>query len=204
MGQPDIIAIHAPGKKFCECHASVKHVKQCITINSKTSDLCVFGLPKILAIKRDGLFWEHWNSSCQDLLSQRASWHGRISMSVLSYSMKSVTRYMLKVTSQRPRTGWFSAHPCGSLLCVAFSCQQDKPAQCTCLACSELTSNAIFLAACWLHTAQIILKSKSGFVAIVQTSTSMSHWNGFPSDVVDALSLETFRARLDKALVNLI
>lgn len=56
MGQPDIIAIHAPGKKFCECHASVKHVKQCITINSKTSDLCVFGLPKILAIKRDGLF----------------------------------------------------------------------------------------------------------------------------------------------------
>jgi len=30
------------------------------------------------------------------------------------------------------------------------------------------------------------------------------HWNRFPSDVVDAPSLETFKMRLDKALGNLI
>ena len=30
------------------------------------------------------------------------------------------------------------------------------------------------------------------------------HWNMLPRDVVDALSLETFKARLDKALGNLI
>ena len=29
------------------------------------------------------------------------------------------------------------------------------------------------------------------------------HWNGSPSDVVDALSLKTFRVRLDKALGTL-
>ena len=29
------------------------------------------------------------------------------------------------------------------------------------------------------------------------------HWNGLPSVVVDAPSLETFKARLDKALGNL-
>ena len=32
----------------------------------------------------------------------------------------------------------------------------------------------------------------------------MRHWNRLPSVVVDALSLETFKARLDKALGNLI
>jgi len=30
------------------------------------------------------------------------------------------------------------------------------------------------------------------------------HWNKLPRDVVDAPSLETFKARLDKALGNLI
>jgi len=30
------------------------------------------------------------------------------------------------------------------------------------------------------------------------------HWNRLPNDVVDALSLETFKARLDPALSNLI
>jgi len=30
------------------------------------------------------------------------------------------------------------------------------------------------------------------------------HWNGLPSDVVDAPSLEAFQARLDKELGNLI
>jgi len=30
------------------------------------------------------------------------------------------------------------------------------------------------------------------------------HWNRLPSDVVDALSLETFKMRMDKALGNLI
>ena len=30
------------------------------------------------------------------------------------------------------------------------------------------------------------------------------HWNRLPRDVVDALSLETFKARLDEALGNLI
>ena len=30
------------------------------------------------------------------------------------------------------------------------------------------------------------------------------HWNRLPRDVVDAPSLETFKARLDKALGNLI
>jgi len=28
------------------------------------------------------------------------------------------------------------------------------------------------------------------------------HWNRLPTDVVDALSLETFKARLDQALGN--
>ena len=32
----------------------------------------------------------------------------------------------------------------------------------------------------------------------------MSHWNKLPRDVVDVLTLETFRARLDQALGNLI
>jgi len=30
------------------------------------------------------------------------------------------------------------------------------------------------------------------------------HWNGFPRDVVDALSLETFKVRLDGTLSTLI
>ena len=30
------------------------------------------------------------------------------------------------------------------------------------------------------------------------------HWNRLPRDVVDSLSLETFRVRLDEALSNLI
>ena len=30
------------------------------------------------------------------------------------------------------------------------------------------------------------------------------HWNRFPRDVVDALSLETFKVRLDQALSSLI
>jgi len=30
------------------------------------------------------------------------------------------------------------------------------------------------------------------------------HWNRLPSDLVDALSLETFKVRMDKALGNLI
>ena len=30
------------------------------------------------------------------------------------------------------------------------------------------------------------------------------HWNRLPSEVVDALSLETFKVSLDKALVNLV
>jgi len=30
------------------------------------------------------------------------------------------------------------------------------------------------------------------------------HWNKLPSDMVDALSLETFKVRLDQALGNLI
>ena len=36
------------------------------------------------------------------------------------------------------------------------------------------------------------------------TMKMMRHWNRLPSDVVDASSLETFKARLDKALGNLI
>jgi len=32
----------------------------------------------------------------------------------------------------------------------------------------------------------------------------MKHWNGLPKEVFDALSLETFKARLDRALSNLI
>jgi len=32
----------------------------------------------------------------------------------------------------------------------------------------------------------------------------VTHWERLPSDVVDALSLETFKVRLDKALGNLI
>ena len=33
---------------------------------------------------------------------------------------------------------------------------------------------------------------------------AVRHWNKLPSDMVDALSLETFKVRLDQALGNLI
>ena len=36
------------------------------------------------------------------------------------------------------------------------------------------------------------------------TVRMMRHWNRLPSDVVDAPSLETFKARLDQPLGNLI
>ncbi|KFV57581.1 hypothetical protein N341_05532, partial [Tyto alba] len=36
------------------------------------------------------------------------------------------------------------------------------------------------------------------------TMRVVKHWNKFPREVVDALSLETFQARLDGALSNLI
>jgi len=32
----------------------------------------------------------------------------------------------------------------------------------------------------------------------------VKHWNGLPREVVEAPSLETFKARLDRALSNLI
>jgi len=32
----------------------------------------------------------------------------------------------------------------------------------------------------------------------------LKHWHGLPREVVDAPSLETFKARLDRALSNLI
>jgi len=38
----------------------------------------------------------------------------------------------------------------------------------------------------------------------VFTVSVVRHWNRMPRDVVDALSLETFKARLEKALSNLI
>ena len=36
------------------------------------------------------------------------------------------------------------------------------------------------------------------------TVRMVRHWNGLLSDVVDALSLETFKVRLDRALGNLV
>ena len=36
------------------------------------------------------------------------------------------------------------------------------------------------------------------------TVRMVRHWNRLLSDVVDALSLETFKARLDQALGNLV
>ncbi|KFM05918.1 hypothetical protein AS27_07546, partial [Aptenodytes forsteri] len=36
------------------------------------------------------------------------------------------------------------------------------------------------------------------------TTRVVSHWNRLPSEVVDALSLEVFKVRLDRALSNLI
>ena len=42
------------------------------------------------------------------------------------------------------------------------------------------------------------LRKKSSTVRLTR------HWNRLPSDLVDALSLETFNARLDKAVDNLI
>ncbi|KFP17752.1 hypothetical protein Z169_10976, partial [Egretta garzetta] len=36
------------------------------------------------------------------------------------------------------------------------------------------------------------------------TMRVVKHWNGLPREVVDAPSLETFKARLDGALSNLI
>jgi len=32
----------------------------------------------------------------------------------------------------------------------------------------------------------------------------VKHWNGLPREMVDAPSLETFKARLDRALSNLV
>ena len=42
------------------------------------------------------------------------------------------------------------------------------------------------------------IRKKSFTVRVVR------HWNRLPRDVVDALSLETIKARLDQALSNLI
>ena len=42
------------------------------------------------------------------------------------------------------------------------------------------------------------IRKKSFTVRVVR------HWNRLPRDVVDALSLETFKVRLDQALGNLI
>ncbi|KFP17089.1 hypothetical protein Z169_01340, partial [Egretta garzetta] len=36
------------------------------------------------------------------------------------------------------------------------------------------------------------------------TMRVVKHWNGFPREVVEAPSLEAFKARLDRALGNLI
>ncbi|KFR08689.1 hypothetical protein Y956_01066, partial [Nipponia nippon] len=36
------------------------------------------------------------------------------------------------------------------------------------------------------------------------TMRVVKHWNGLPREVVDAPSLETFKARLDGALSNLV
>jgi len=36
------------------------------------------------------------------------------------------------------------------------------------------------------------------------TVREVRHWNKLPRDLVDALSLETFKVRLDKVLGNLI
>ena len=36
------------------------------------------------------------------------------------------------------------------------------------------------------------------------TMRVVKHWNGFPREVVEAPSLETFKTRLDRALSNLI
>jgi len=36
------------------------------------------------------------------------------------------------------------------------------------------------------------------------TMTVVKHWNGLPRETVEAPSLETFKARLDGALSNLI
>ena len=36
------------------------------------------------------------------------------------------------------------------------------------------------------------------------TVRAVKHWNRLPRDVVDALSLEAFKVRLDQALSNLI
>jgi len=43
------------------------------------------------------------------------------------------------------------------------------------------------------------MKEKDFFIIIV-----VRHWNRFPRDVVDALSLETFKVRLDEALSSMI
>jgi len=44
----------------------------------------------------------------------------------------------------------------------------------------------------------LAIRKKSFTVRVVR------HWNRFPRDVVDAPSLEAFKARLDQALSNLI
>ena len=36
------------------------------------------------------------------------------------------------------------------------------------------------------------------------TMRVVKHWNGFPREVVEAPSLETFKTRLDRSLINLI
>ena len=67
----------------------------------------------------------------------------------------------------------------------------------------------LFIRVCGDRTRGNGFKLKEGsFILDIRKKSStvrmMRHWNRLPSDVVDAPSLETFKARLDQPLGNLI
>ena len=44
----------------------------------------------------------------------------------------------------------------------------------------------------------------NSWILIMDTQRVVTHWNRFPKEVVDALSLQAFKARLDVALGSLV
>ena len=75
--------------------------------------------------------------------------------------------------------------------------QHEKDAaECPWLVEGQGTSERHWLGGAW----SLNLDRRKKFFAV----RVVKHWNGFPREVVDAPSLEIFKARLDGALSNLI
>ena len=52
--------------------------------------------------------------------------------------------------------------------------------------------------------AEVASKGNTRHFVIINSVRVVTHWNRLPSEVVDAPSLEAFKARLDEALSNLV